>query len=82
MDRKELYALGDKLATKLLTHDMRYMWVKLFMPRLVTRVNMEGSPSSACFQILDEVSRQGNYDQLKEGLEKLFPGEDFSNVKK
>jgi hypothetical protein len=82
MERQQINSLSEKMAKELSSFDRRHLFMKLYMPRIVTRVILEGTADHCCSDMVDMVTKYGNYDELKEGLEKLFPGEDFSYVKK
>lgn len=82
MERNQQNDLCAKLSGVLNTRDMRYMFVKLYFPTRIPYIQLEGTPNHTCFNIVEEVTKCGLYSQLKEGLEKLFPGEDFTYVKK
>lgn len=80
MDHKKSLELYEKMAKVLTSHDKRQLFVKLFMPFILTKINLEGSPDNTCWAIIDMVEKQRMYVQLHEGVCKLFPGENFDYI--
>lgn len=54
------------------THGKRYMFIKIFYPRLVSRVDLEGSPYQCANNIYSEFEKQGQLNNLKALLIKHF----------
>ena len=81
MERRQLNELCDKLSTVLVNYGMRYMFVKLYLPKRIPYMQLEGSPDNTCHEIVEEASRCGLLSELREGMQRLFPDEDFTHVK-
>lgn len=78
MDYKKISTAAELMATVLETHDKRYLFVKMFIPHLLGRVNLETNPISACRNIVDEIVKgAGGLDSMIEGMSMLLKQADL-----
>lgn len=64
--------LVDKIADSLNTHDKRYMFLKIFFPRSVSRINLEGASWYVAYQIVEEFIKQNEIEELERKLMETF----------
>ena len=60
------------LENNLDTRDKRFMFLKIKFPRLVSRINLEGSISQVSFDILEEFKKQELLENLLIELKRHF----------
>jgi len=61
-----------EIAKELNTHDKRYMFLKIFFPRLVSRINLEGSSDNVAYFMVDEFIKQNMIQELEDKFHTTF----------
>lgn len=64
--------LMKKIEDHLETHDKRYMFIKIFYPTMLSRVNLEGSSHSCSSAIYFFFEKQQLLKQLEKDINKVF----------
>lgn len=67
--------LIDALAKELDTRDKRFMFIKCMfphVPRILGRINLEGSPQESAWQIFSEFEKQGMLGSLTACMNSVF----------
>ena len=70
--------LIDALARELDTRDKRFMFIKCMfphVPRIIARVNLEGSPEESAWQIFAEFEKQCMLGSLMACMNNVFDSE-------
>ncbi len=70
--------LIDVLAKELDTRDKRFMFIKCMfphVPRIIARINLDGSPEDSAWQIFSEFEKQGMVGSLIACVNNIFDSE-------